>query len=102
MAILHGTIPDRESIQPTFDRLFDEVAGYILHNHNDFAGPPTALWYDGDQEQEMHVAAAMPVARRTPDTYRIHVETLPAIAQMASVIHRGPFATMGAAYGGRS
>jgi DNA-binding transcriptional MerR regulator len=100
VAIVRDVIPTQEQINQTFNRLFDELETAIKQNNAGYAGPAIAVWYDsGMQPQDMHVAAAMPTNGSLPADDRVHIEELPAVDQMANVVHQGPFATRRQAYG---
>ena len=45
------------------------------------------------------MGAAIPTNGPLPESDRVKVETLPGAATVASVVHHGPFATLGQAYG---
>ena len=100
-AVLYATIPNMDVVNTTFDKFFDEVLGHVHSNGGAVDGPPLDLWYDTpmDTPENMRVAAAVPTHSNLPTTNRIKVEELPAVDQMASVVHSGPFATLGQAYG---
>lgn len=100
VALVRDVIPNQEQISPTFNRLFDEAMHAIQQNQAGFAGPAIAVWYDsGMQPQDMHVAAAMPTNGSLAPDDRVQIEELPAVEQMAYVVHPGPFATLPQAYG---
>ena len=100
VALVRDVIPTQEQINQTFNRLFDEVNEAIKQNNAGFTGPGIAVWYDsGMQPQDMRVAAAIPTHGTLAAGDRVHIEELPAVAQMASVVHHGPFATLPQAYG---
>jgi effector-binding domain-containing protein len=100
VAIVRDVIPTQEQINQTFNHLFDEVSEAIKQNNAGFTGPGIAVWYDsGMQPQDMRVAAAVPTNGALPAGDRVHIEELPAVDQMAYVVHHGPFATLPQAYG---
>jgi DNA-binding transcriptional MerR regulator/predicted transcriptional regulator YdeE len=100
-AVLYDTVPNMDVVNPTFDKLFDEVLAYVSSNGGAMDGPALDLWYDMpmDTPENMRVAVAAPTHSSLPANDRIKVEELPAVDQMASVVHSGPFATLGQAYG---
>jgi effector-binding domain-containing protein len=100
VAIVRDVIPTQEQINQTFNRLFDEVCEVMKQNNAGFDRPGIAVWYDsGMQPQDMRVAAAMPTNGTLAADDRVHIEELPAVEQMAYVVHHGPFATLAQAYG---
>lgn len=92
VAGVRDVIPDRSIVSPTFNRLFDEVMGYVEQQGGKFAGPPFDMWHDKEYcERDMNVEAAVPIQERLPDNDRVRVYELPAVETMASVIHQGSF-----------
>jgi DNA-binding transcriptional MerR regulator len=99
VAMARGIVPNMEVIGPTLDRLFDEAIGHAQRHDARFAGAPVTIYFEVDEKMEdMSVGAAVPTSDPLPDSERVKVETLPAVEQMASVVHRGPFATLNEAY----
>jgi effector-binding domain-containing protein len=98
VAGIEGTIPTRAEVNATFNRLFDEVYAYTGRHGARLAGAGIALWHDPDYpERDIHVAAAAPLQEPIPANDRVKVHTLPG-AEMASLVHHGPFTTLGEAY----
>ena len=98
VAGVEATIPTREEVNATFNRLFDEVYAYTGRHGARPAGAPIALWHDSEYpDRDMRVAAAAPIQELIPAGDRVHVHTLPA-AEMACVVHHGPFSGLGEAY----
>lgn len=106
-AILHDAVPKvtKESSEGegAYIHLVDEVADH-MRKHGlskaDVTGPVVDVWYDApdDLPEEMRVAVIIPTDSDIPSTDRIQIGELPAVEQMASVVHRGSFATIGPAY----
>jgi DNA-binding transcriptional MerR regulator len=106
-AILHDTIARADLQTPQTDgayiHLVDELADY-MRSHGlsraDVTGPVIDLWYDApdDLPEEMRVAVVIPTNSDIPDNERIQMVELPAVEQMASVVHRGSYDTIGLAY----
>lgn len=98
VAAVRDVIPDRSMITPVFNRLFDEVLGYVERQGGKFAGPAMDLWHDMEHaDRDIQVEAAVPIQERLPDSDRVRVYELPA-ATMASVIHQGSFDGFGESY----
>jgi DNA-binding transcriptional MerR regulator len=98
VAQVRGVVPNMDVIGPTFDHLFDEVLGYVGAHNAGFSGPAIALYYDMPENMEnMSVGAAIPTNGPLTESDRVKVETLPGAATVASVVHHGPFATLGQA-----
>ncbi|MFL5735480.1 MAG: MerR family transcriptional regulator [Chloroflexia bacterium] len=101
VALLRDVVPSMDVVNPTFDRLFDEVIGYVTQNGGQMSGPPISLWY-GDpavQPNDIEVGAALPTESNLASSERVRIEDLPGAETMASVVHHGSFATLSAAYG---
>ncbi|MEO8285387.1 MAG: MerR family transcriptional regulator [Chloroflexota bacterium] len=100
VGIIKDSVPSMEVVNVTLSRLFEEVGRYIVGNGGQISGPPTALWYSGPSmpPAEMEVAVAFPTESAIPTNERVQIEELPAVDTMASVVHRGPFSTIGEAY----
>jgi len=100
-AILHDTIANMEVVHTTFDNLFDEVYGYLYSQGGTTDGAALDLWFDnpGDTPENMRVAVAAPTHSSISGSDRVKIEELPGVDQVASVVHSGPFATLGQAYG---
>lgn len=91
VAGVRDVIPDRSMTTPVFNRLFDEVLGYVERQSGKFAGPPLDMWHDMEHcERDISVEVAVPIQERLPENDRVRVYELPA-ETMASVIHHGSF-----------
>ena len=98
VAGIEATIPTRDEVNVTFNRLFDEVYDYVIRHGARPAGAGIALWHDPEYpERDIHVAAAEPLQEPIPASDRVQVHTLPG-AEMACVVHHGAFADLGGAY----
>ena len=98
-AVLHDKLIGNSAGDLRYDYLFQEVADYLRKHGASNSGPPMDLWYDlpGNLPDEMRVTVVIPTDSQVPDGDRVHIEVLPAVDRMASVIHNGPFATISAA-----
>lgn len=87
---------------PTYSdigRLFGEIFAYLGRQGIQPAGPPMAIYYDAEyKEQDVDMEAAVPINRELPGTERIAVRRLPAIEQMACVVHQGDYSEISQAY----
>lgn len=92
VAGVRDVIPDRSMVTPVFNRLFDEVLGFVERQGGKFAGPALDLWYDMEHaDRDIQVEVAAPIQERLPETDRVRVYELPAVETMATVIHHGSF-----------
>jgi DNA-binding transcriptional MerR regulator/effector-binding domain-containing protein len=98
-AALHDTLVGNQSGDMNYTYLFDEVADHMRKNGATKSAPVIDLWYDlpGNLPDEMRVTVVIPTDSDLPETDRVKVEVLPAVDQMVSVVHRGPFTTISAA-----
>lgn len=100
-AVINDKVPNMDVVNATFDRLFDEALDYTNSHGAMPSSAPFDLWYDmvTDQSENMRVAVVIPIDSNLEGNDRVKIETIPGADQMASVIHAGPFATLGQAYG---
>lgn len=100
VASVRDIIPNWDQVNPTFNRLFDEVYEYASRQGVAFAGPRLDLWHEEGPPSgaDMPVEAACPIATPIPESERIKVYHLPAVETMASTIHHGPFTRIGQAH----
>jgi predicted transcriptional regulator YdeE len=82
-------------------RLFDELHAY-LRAHNvlpEPGGPRLAIYYDAEyREQGVDVEAAVPLPKALPGARRVLVHELPAVDEMACVVHHGAFESLDETY----
>jgi effector-binding domain-containing protein len=98
-ASVSGVIPSYDESEPIFDRLFDEVYGYVHRQGVRHVGCGIAVYHTAEvQENDIEVEAVAPVYQPLRGNERVQVYELPAVEQMACVVHNGPFATLGQAY----
>ncbi len=80
-------------------RLFGEVFAYLGQRGARPAGPPFAIYYDPEyRDRDADVEAGAPVVGLPPAGGRVAVRELPAVEQMACVVHRGEYDSIGEAY----
>lgn len=97
----HGTTPTWDVIGPTLDRLFDDIADYLIEQglKNGEFGPGITSYYDKEyRESDIQLGAAFPIKRRIPTSDSIKVYDLPGHETVASIIHNGSFSGLHAAY----
>jgi DNA-binding transcriptional MerR regulator len=101
-AMLRDTV-GKEVVEAGSYMHFDELAAY-LRSHGltkaNVTGPPIDILYEApdNTQEDLRVAVFIPIDRDVPGTERIRMEELPEVEQMVSVVHHGPFATIGAAH----
>jgi DNA-binding transcriptional MerR regulator len=96
VAALRDVIPDYGHI----GHLFGEVFGHLGQQRVNPNGPPIGIYYDEEyREQDVDAEAAVPVAGSFPAGDRVQSRELPAVAEMACIVHTGDFDTLGGTYG---
>ncbi len=92
---IRDTIPAYTDI----DKLFGEFCSYLEKQKVQYIGPPLAIYYDQEyREKDVDVEVAVPIAGTLPVTDRICMHQLPAVEQMACLIHKGAYENLGQAY----
>lgn len=80
-------------------RLYGEIFTYLGRNGIRPAGPPMAIYHDGEyKEQEVDVEAAIPVSKELPGNTRVKISKLPVMEQVACAIHQGDYKEISRAY----
>ena len=93
---LVASIRDRLASYGDVGRLFGELYAYL--GPLGAAGLGAAVWHDGEyKETDVDGEAVAFLNRRVPESNRVRVYELPA-AQVASVVHRGPYHAIDQAY----
>lgn len=81
-------------------QLFGEVFGHLGQHKVSPAGPPIGVYYDEEfHEEETDVEIAVPVAGSVPESDRVKERQLPAVEEMACLVHQGGYETIGGTYG---
>ncbi len=95
-------IASLRDIIPTYGdqgSLWDELCGYLGQKGAGFAGTPMAIYYDEEyKERDVDIEVCVPVSADVEETGRIRMSDLPGGEDIASVIHKGPFEGVHAAY----
>ena len=82
---------------PEQGHLWEKLETYLQRQGATPSGPCLTLYYQ--DEPEIDAECCEPLGAPLPAAGPVQVHALPAVAQMASVIHHGPFTTLGEAYG---
>lgn len=90
------TVPGYDNLGPVFNRLFGTVFGYIAR-YAQPAGPSLALYRDDGSMRNIPVEALAPLAAQIPEGEGIRVYRLEG-GTFATLVHLGPFDTLGASY----
>lgn len=91
-AMVRGSIPDYISSEPIFIGLYAELDAFLQQHSLRASGPRLALFYDSEaRDQGMQVQAGIELPGPAAGAGRIEVRELPGVAQMACVVHHGPY-----------
>ena len=96
------TVASVREVIPTYshiNQLYEELFAHLGRHRIKPAGPPLAIYYDQEyRERDADVEAAVPVAGAVPEGERVKVRKLPAVEEMACIIHQGSYEAIGEAY----
>ena len=96
VAAVRDVIPTYRDI----GQLFGEVFAYLGRHRITPAGPPIGIYHDPEfREQDVDVEVAVPVTGSIPEGERLKGRELPAVEEMACIIHQGSYETIGGTYG---
>lgn len=99
VASVYEVIPDWEQVEPTLNRMFDEVMGYVYQHGGKLAGAPFDIWHDVEfKRTELRVEAVAPLQNAVPENGRVQVYELPGVPKAASTLHRGDFSGLSGAH----
>ena len=88
---------------PTYSdigQLFGEVFAYLGRHGISPAGPPIGIYHDEEvRERDVDVEVAVPVTGPVPEGDRVKGRELPAVEEMACIVHEGSYETVGGTYG---
>ncbi len=97
------TVASVREVIPTYADMgkhYEEIFAYIGEHGVAPAGPALCLYYDMERkEQDIDVESAVPVAGTAPSGERVKIRELPAMEQVASLVHRGSYEGFTEAYG---
>jgi DNA-binding transcriptional MerR regulator len=81
-------------------QLFGEVFAYLGQHKINPAGPTMGIYYDEEfREEAVDVETAVPVGESVPTGERVKSRELPAVEEMACIVHEGTFDTLAGTYG---
>lgn len=94
VASVREVLPTYEDVE----RLFDELEEY-RERHGIRAGDILAVWYDEEyRERDVFCEAAFVTEGRLPEYGRVRAGELPAVEEMACMVHHGPLEALDRAY----
>jgi effector-binding domain-containing protein len=80
--------------------LWEELAEYINKHDVKIIPPCMVIYYEeGYSEGSVDAEVIEPIIGDMPETDRIKVKTLPAVEEMACLVHTGPYTALSMAYG---
>jgi DNA-binding transcriptional MerR regulator len=80
--------------------LFNEVFGYLAQVRVNPLGPPMGIYHDQEFNPEAaDMEVAVPVGAAVPEGGRVRSYELPAVEEMACVVHQGAYDSIGGTYG---
>lgn len=81
-------------------QLFGEVFAYLGQHRVNPAGPTMGIYYDEEFcEEAVDVETAVPVSESVPTGERVKSRELPAVEEMACIVHEGTFDNLAGTYG---
>jgi len=97
--LLAASIREVIPVYSDISRLYEELFKYLGKSFAFPSGPAMAIYHDTEyKERDADVEAVVPVKRKVRGTARIKVGELPCVPQMACVLHKGDYSSLGRAY----
>ena len=93
VATKKASVPNFEDSGQTNVALFSNVRQHILDNGIGLMGYDIALYHGIPGQTELALEAAIPVSQELPPATGIEQTELPAVEEMAYVIHHGDYST---------
>jgi len=75
-----------------------KVYAYLAEHGVPWSLPNLIIWHGGEYPDSVDAETAVPLTTALPDAKQVHVSTLPGVATMASVVHRGDYGSIAQAY----
>lgn len=80
--------------------LWNELVGYIERHGARIVPPCMVIYYEeGYSEGSVDAEVIEPIVGDIPSSDRVKIKMLPAVEEMACVVHTGPYSTLSMAYG---
>ena len=94
-----GVIPNYADSAPILERLFAQAFGYAQANNVEIIGSPICIYHDNTiRESSIPVEAIIPIANEIAGNEQVWIYQLPKVKNVASIVHKGSFATIVPAY----
>lgn len=94
--MLAATVRDVIPSYPEQGHLWDELESFLNHHKIEPTGPCFTIYYT--EEPDVDTQVCEPIASAIPTDSKVKAHQIPGVASMATVIHKGPFLTIGEAY----
>jgi effector-binding domain-containing protein len=95
VAAVRDVIPTYGGISQLYGVLFKHTGRHRARP----AGPALAVYYDeAYRERDIDIEAAVPISKDIPDGDRVKVRELPAVEQMACIVHKGSYDALAEPY----
>ncbi len=99
VAATTGMIPNYDDCGPVLNRLFDQVYAYCQQQGVKRYGAGISIYHDTKlRDHDLPVETALPIDSLIPKQDSVWVYELPGWDSMATVVHHGPFSSLGQAY----
>ena len=94
-AVVRGVVPTYSDVSQLYGELFAHLGQHRIRP----VGPPLAIYHDPEyRERDVDIEAAVEVAGSVPEGERVKGRELPAVEEMACLVHQGGYHTIGDAY----
>lgn len=99
VASVRGVIPSYDESGPVFEQLFNELFAYVSSREVRSLGCSLAVYHDKPNGGEViEIEAAVELSQPIQGNNRVRVYCMPASDTVASLMHHGPFQSIGKAY----
>jgi DNA-binding transcriptional MerR regulator len=99
VAGLKGVVPSWAEAEAFFAPFFAKGTEYVAQHGNKFAGPTQAIYPDTEyHDHDISVEAVYPISEPIPASDEIQVYELPAVKNMACIIHIGLYTEVSKTY----
>ncbi len=89
-------------VLPSMDQLgglYEELFSYLAQHRVRFAGPAFTIYHDPEyHEQDVDVEVGVPVTDAVPSGDKVKTREMPAVKEMACIVHQGSYDTLSAPY----
>jgi len=98
-ALMVASVRDVVPTYSDIGQLYGEIFAHLGQHRVSPAGPPLAIYHDEEyRERDVDVEAAVPVAGAVPEGERVTSRQLPAVEEVACLVHQGGYEAIGEAY----